>query len=150
MVGRTRRGSYSWKGVFLPSRCLLESPFLEPLRRTLLRTLPPSKAHCKTPSKNPCWNRLESTLKNPSRKPFLEGVLSHDPLGVHPREHPQPPPENSEVTQTWLKAPFGVSPKATLKETESSFLPVLSATFILSKKSRVLDAKSRLKSANLG
>ena len=39
--------------VFLPSKCLLESPFLEPLLRTLLRTLPPSKTHCKTPSKNP-------------------------------------------------------------------------------------------------
>ena len=38
------------KGVFLPSECLLESPFLEPLvrTRTLLRTLLPSKTHCKT------------------------------------------------------------------------------------------------------
>ena len=48
-IGRTPRGSYSRKGVFLPSRCLLESLFLEPL----LRTLPPRKTHCKTPSKNP-------------------------------------------------------------------------------------------------
>ena len=39
LIGRTPRGSYSRKGVFLPSRCLLESPFLEPLLRTLLRTL---------------------------------------------------------------------------------------------------------------
>ena len=36
----TRRGSYSWKGVFLPSQRLLEGPFLESLLRTLLRTLP--------------------------------------------------------------------------------------------------------------
>ena len=38
-VGRPPRGSYSRKGVFLLSRCLLVSPFLE----HLLRTLPPSK-----------------------------------------------------------------------------------------------------------
>ena len=54
MVGRT----YSGKGVFLPSKGLLESPFLEPLPRTLLRTLPPSKPHSKT----------ESLSKNPSQK----------------------------------------------------------------------------------
>ena len=35
------------------SRCLHESPFLEPLLTTLLRTLLPIKAHCKTASKNP-------------------------------------------------------------------------------------------------
>ena len=52
------------KGVVLferrvsASKCLLESPFLEPLQfleplpRTLLRTLPSSQSHCKTPSKN--------------------------------------------------------------------------------------------------
>ena len=39
-IGRTPRGSHSRKGVFLPARCLLESPFLEPLLRTLLRTPP--------------------------------------------------------------------------------------------------------------
>ena len=43
-------GVVLWKGVLLPSRCLLESPFLEPLLRTLLRT---TKTHCKTASKNP-------------------------------------------------------------------------------------------------
>ena len=37
-VGHTPTGSYSRKGVLLPSRCLLESPFLE------------------TPSKNPSQN----------------------------------------------------------------------------------------------
>ena len=36
-------GRGRWKGVFLPSKCLLESPFLEPLPGTLLRTLPPLK-----------------------------------------------------------------------------------------------------------
>ena len=30
LLGRTRRGSYSRKGVFLPSECLLETPYLEP------------------------------------------------------------------------------------------------------------------------
>ena len=50
--GRTRRGSCSCKGVFLPSTFLLESPFLEPLLRTLLRTLSPSQTHCKTPSES--------------------------------------------------------------------------------------------------
>ena len=44
-TGHTRRGSYSRKGVFLPSKGLLESPFLEPLLRAVLRTHPPSKAH---------------------------------------------------------------------------------------------------------
>ena len=36
-------GRGHWKGVFLPSKCLLESPFLEPLLTTLLRALPPLK-----------------------------------------------------------------------------------------------------------
>ena len=38
-LGCMRRGSYSRKGMFVPSKCLLESPFSEPLLRTLLRTL---------------------------------------------------------------------------------------------------------------
>ena len=56
LLGHTPRGSYSRKGVLLPSRCLLESPFLEPffplkptarhLLRTLLRTF--SKAVSRT------------------------------------------------------------------------------------------------------
>ena len=41
-------GSYSWKGVFLPSKCDLESTFLEPLSKP-----PPKPADCKTASKNP-------------------------------------------------------------------------------------------------
>ena len=32
--------------MFLPSKCLLESPFSEPLLRTVFRTLSPSKTHC--------------------------------------------------------------------------------------------------------
>ena len=53
-IERTQGGSYSFrKGVFLPSMRLLDSPFLEPLRRTLLRTLSPFKIHCKMPSQNP-------------------------------------------------------------------------------------------------
>ena len=49
--GHMQRGSCSCKaakGVFLPSKCLLESPFLEPLLRTLLRTLP-INLHCVPP-----------------------------------------------------------------------------------------------------
>ena len=41
LIGHTQKGSYSRKGVFLPSRCLLERLFLEPLLRTLLKTLLP-------------------------------------------------------------------------------------------------------------
>ena len=39
-------GVVLWKDVCPPSKCLLKSPFLEPLLRTLLRTFPPSKSHC--------------------------------------------------------------------------------------------------------
>ena len=46
-LGRAQRGSYC-----LPSKRLLGSPLLAPLLGTLLRTLPPSKTDCKTPSKN--------------------------------------------------------------------------------------------------
>ena len=50
----TRRGSYSGQGVFLPSKCLHESPFLEPLLRTpLSEPVLPLKPHSKAPSKNP-------------------------------------------------------------------------------------------------
>ena len=49
----TQRGSYSRKGMVLPSKCLFKSPFVEPLLRILLGTLPPSKTYCKTPSKSP-------------------------------------------------------------------------------------------------
>ena len=47
LLVRTRRASYLRKGVVLPSKCLLESPFLRLLRRTLLRTLLPSKTHAR-------------------------------------------------------------------------------------------------------
>ena len=50
----------------LPSECLLESTFLEPLVRALLRTLPPFKAHRKTPSKSPSEDLLEISLEHPS------------------------------------------------------------------------------------
>ena len=46
-IGYTARGLYSRKGVLLPSRCLLERPFLEPLLRT------PSKNPSQNPSQNP-------------------------------------------------------------------------------------------------
>ena len=47
------------KGVVLSEkacfclRCAFSTTFLEPLLRTLLRTLPPFNSYCKTPSKNP-------------------------------------------------------------------------------------------------
>ena len=48
------------------SKCLLKSPFLESqLLRSPLRSLPPSKSLCKTPSKNPSsYNLLHSSLEN--------------------------------------------------------------------------------------
>ena len=82
-LGRTPRGSYSRKGVFLPSRCLLKGPFLEPLLRTLL----PIKTHCKTPSKNPSNKNLPKTIiENPSKNRSQKGVLLHDDLGVRPED----------------------------------------------------------------
>ena len=68
-LGAHEGGRALEKGVFLPSKRLVESPFLEPLLRTLLRTPPPSKTHCKTPSENPSWNLLENNLENPSKNP---------------------------------------------------------------------------------
>ena len=43
ILGHMPTGSYSRKGVLLPSRCLLESPFLEPLLRTLLPIKPTAR-----------------------------------------------------------------------------------------------------------
>ena len=69
------------KGVFLPSACLLETPFLEPLlqKRTPFSDrflfLKPTAIHLL--SKNPSWNLLEGNVKNLLRK----GEFSHDPLG---------------------------------------------------------------------
>ena len=83
-LGCTPWGSYSQKGVLLPSKCLPESPFLETLLRTLLRTLPPSKPHCKTPSKKAFLEPSRKRSREPFQEPFLEGVLSHDPLWCAP------------------------------------------------------------------
>ena len=82
--GSTRRGAYAWKGMFLPSKCLLEGPFLEPLPRTLLRTLLralfPSKTHHKTPS-----NKL-----------FLKNLLE----AVSRIANPFPPLQPSKTPET--------------------------------------------------
>ena len=96
--GRTLR-----RGVFLPSMCLLDSPFLEPLLRTLLRTLSPFKSHCETPSKNPsAKNLLESSLENLLRT-LLRSVLSHDPLGVRPTLPCFTPNQNPQASRMILK-----------------------------------------------
>ena len=76
-----RRGSYSAKGVFLPSKRLLSAFY----------NTPPSK----NPSKNLClyWNPYQAPSKNPSKKhllvenllrTLLRSVRLHDPLGVRP------------------------------------------------------------------
>ena len=67
------------KGVFLPSKCLLESPFLEPVLRTLLRTLSNYKVYCKTPSKNPSLNLSKAVYRT-----LLGRRVVDDPLSVHP------------------------------------------------------------------
>ena len=63
---RAPKGSYARKGVFLPSRCLLESPFLEPLLRILLRTLSPMKPTARHLLRT-LFNFLENNLENPSK-----------------------------------------------------------------------------------
>ena len=50
-IGRTPKGAYSPRGR--GSRHLLETPFSEPLLRTLLRTLFYCKTHSRPPSQNP-------------------------------------------------------------------------------------------------
>ena len=92
-------GSYSRKGVFLPSKCLVESPFLEPLLRTFLRTLLPSKTHLVRTLLRTFSKAVSRTLP---QEPFLEGVLSRDPLGVHPK---------SWQDDGWISHPIGVRQK---------------------------------------
>ena len=82
-VGRTPKGAYSTRGR---SRHLLETPFSEPLLRTLLRT----PFYCKTHRRPPL---LRTLLRTPSPEPFPEpsqnpsqnAVLPYAPLGVHPK-----------------------------------------------------------------
>ena len=82
--GCTPKGAYSPRGRF---RHLLETPFSEPLLRTLPRTL----FYCKTHIADPLLRTLLRTLpQNPFpsifSEPFLERcVLPYDPLGVHPK-----------------------------------------------------------------
>ena len=82
-IGCTRMGSYSAKGVFLPSKHLLSAFYNTP---------PPLS---KNPSKSPCpyWNPYKVPSKNPSQKALplknllrtlLRSVRLHDPLGVRP------------------------------------------------------------------
>ena len=76
-LGHTPKGAYSPRGG---SRHLLETPFSEPLQRTLLRTLFCCKTHSRPPSQNPS----ENPSPEPFSEPFLER-LRYDSLGVHPR-----------------------------------------------------------------
>ena len=62
-IGRTRKGLYSQKGMFLPSKCLLESAFWEPLAKNPSQSFLPIEP-CKTPSKNPSLSLFESSLEN--------------------------------------------------------------------------------------
>ena len=66
ILGCTWRGSCSWKGVFLPSKCLLESPFLEPL----LRSLPPDKTNT-----NPLLRTLLRTFSEAVSRTLLRTLL---------------------------------------------------------------------------
>ena len=58
LLGRTPKGSYSPRGC---SRPLLETPFSEPLRRTLLRTL----VYCKTIAEHLLRTLLRTLPQNP-------------------------------------------------------------------------------------
>ena len=72
-LGRTPKGAYSSRGR---SRHLLETPFSEPLLRTLLRTPFYCKTHSRPPSQNPSENPFPRTFS----KPFLERCVAVRPL----------------------------------------------------------------------
>ena len=66
LIGRTPKGTYSPRGR---SRCLLETPFSEPLLRTLLRTISYCKTHSRPPSQNPSENPSPEPFPEPSQNP---------------------------------------------------------------------------------
>ena len=75
-------GVILWKGVFLPSKCLLESPFLEPLLRTFLEPF-----LCVQPTARHLLRTLLRTFSKVVSRTLLRTLLrrlSHDPLGVRP------------------------------------------------------------------
>ena len=75
-IGRTPKGAYSTRGR---SRHLLETPFSEPLLRTLLRTLFFCKTHRRPPSQNPSENPFPRTLPEPSQNPNLRTLCCRTP-----------------------------------------------------------------------
>ena len=77
-LGRTPKGLYSPRGR---SSHLLETPFSEPLLRTLFNC----KTHSRAPFQNPSKNPSPEPFPDPSQNPSENAVLPYDPLGVHPR-----------------------------------------------------------------
>ena len=76
-LGRTPKGAYSTRGR---SRHLLETPFSEPLLRTLLRTPFYCKTHRRPPSQNPSENPFPRTLPRTFSEPFSERCVAVRPL----------------------------------------------------------------------
>ena len=70
-IWRTPRGPYSRKGVFPPSRCLLESPFLETLPRIPIRTLLPSEK----PAARQLLRTLLRAFSKAISRPLLRSLL---------------------------------------------------------------------------
>ena len=73
ILGRTPKGAYSTRGR---SRHLLETPFSEPLLRTLLRTLFYCKTHRRPPSQNSSENPFFRTLPRTFSEPFSERCVA--------------------------------------------------------------------------
>ena len=76
-IGRTPKGAYSTRGR---SAHLLETPFSEPLLRTLLRTPFYCKTHIRPPSQNPSENPFPRTLPRTFSEPFSERCVAVRPL----------------------------------------------------------------------
>ena len=76
-LGRTPKGAYSTRGR---SRHLLETPFSEPLLRTLLKTPFYCKTHRRPPSRNPSENPFPRTLPRTFSEPFSERCVAVRPL----------------------------------------------------------------------
>ena len=87
-IGCTPKGSYSPRGR---SRHLLETPFSEPLLRTLLRTLFCCKTQSTPPPQNPSENPPPRTLPRTFSEPFLERCVAVRPLRRAPKKRYPPP-----------------------------------------------------------
>ena len=76
-IGRTPKGAYSTRGR---SWHLLETPFSEPLLRTLLKPLFYCKTHRRPPSQNLSENPFPRTLSRTFSEPFSERCVAVRPL----------------------------------------------------------------------